>query len=104
MGVAIWGSCQGQKIVSGPNFNKKDIKKRLKLVWYLFEHLQMFVHNWPDYYTGPGLYGVRLYGGAVQNRTLRREKSTAWKKQDSTAWNIIIFLFFIDIFYFSIFD
>ena len=35
----------GTKIVSGPNFDKKDIKKRLKLVWYLFKHLQMFVHN-----------------------------------------------------------
>ena len=44
-------------------------------------HISLYI----IYLTGCGLYGVRLYdlilyGGAVQNRTLRREKSTAFKK------------------------
>ena len=33
---------------------------------------------------GPGLYGVRLYGDAVQNKTLRR---VDLKTQDSTVAN-----------------
>ena len=32
----------------------------------------LFKYDVPYNTGGPGLYGVRLYGGAVQNRTLRR--------------------------------
>ena len=53
--------------------------------------------------TGPGLYSVRLYGvrlydGAVQNRTLRREKPTRREKNRTIRREILLFFYFSLIF------
>ena len=62
------------------NFTKPNI-----LYFYLYLVYVLLLHNriisYFEFYV-IGLYGVRLYGGAVQNITLRR---VDLKKQDSTA-------------------